>query len=108
MRHLLVFYEDNSINSRMNTNGWFAINFSSKKRNGFYVAVIDFPKAYELIDNISVLSCTGYNNYSSVDLECTATMSEYSKNSIIINCDSESALGISANINLSIAYKNGS
>ena len=64
--------------------------------------------AYELIDSISVNGCLGYNNYSSVELECTATLLEYSKNSIIINCDSESALGISANISLSITYKNGS
>ena len=97
--------ELSAVNSRMNTTGWFAINFSTIKRNGSYVAVIDFPKAYDLIDNISVIDCVGYNNYSSIDLECNATISEYSKNSIIINCGSESALGISANISLNITYK---
>lgn len=89
----------------MNINGWFAINFSSKKRNGNYVAVVDFPKAYELIDSINIISCTGYNDYSSIELNCVATVSQYSRNSILINCASESALGTSANINLDIVYK---
>lgn len=85
--------------------GWYPIVFSDTLRNGAYVGIVPFTQAYQLLSDVIVNSCTAYRNYSTVNLTVEPILSQYSGNSIMINCTSEDAKGLSANVSLNFYYK---
>lgn len=102
---LQKFFLQSLLNSNLCPTGWFGITFSSKLKNGKYVASIDLPYAYDRIQSITVQSCTAYNNYETVELVCDAYLNAYSRHSILVRCEDSVANGISANVWLDIVYK---
>ena len=75
--------------------------------NGNAESFIPLFNAYNLVDNISVISAGYYNDWNNVDVleKTSCSTSEYEKDGIVVSCEDTSAVGHEFYITLNISYK---